>query len=78
LRGRAGVERNLIVDFRRESHCEAYARRDGCVLPTGAASSETVVVDRRVKTLGAIPGSQLAAMTMVANQLMNLDEVLNK
>jgi hypothetical protein len=30
------------------------------------------------KPSAAIPGSQLAAMTMVANQLMNLDEVLNK
>ena len=26
----------------------------------------------------ALPAPQLAAMTMVANQLMNLDEVLNK
>jgi len=25
-----------------------------------------------------VPPSQLAAMTVVANQLMNLDEVLNK
>ena len=30
------------------------------------------------KPSGNIPASQLAAMTMVANQLMNLDEVLNK
>jgi hypothetical protein len=30
------------------------------------------------KPSAAIPGSQLAAVTMVANQLMNLDEVLNK
>jgi len=30
------------------------------------------------KVSGNIPATQLAAMTMVANQLMNLDEVLNK
>ena len=30
------------------------------------------------KASGNIPATQLAAMTMVANQLMNLDEVLNK
>jgi hypothetical protein len=30
------------------------------------------------KASGAVPATQLAAMTMVANQLMNLDEVLNK
>ncbi len=30
------------------------------------------------KTSGSIPATQLAAMTMVANQLMNLDEALNK
>jgi hypothetical protein len=30
------------------------------------------------KPSGNVPATQLAAMTMAANQLMNLDEVLNK
>jgi hypothetical protein len=30
------------------------------------------------KPSGKLPATQLAAMTMVANQLMNLDETLNK
>jgi len=42
-----------------------------------AAAKELLSIGES-KPLDAIPAFQLAAMTMVANELMNLDEVLNK
>jgi len=64
------AEEVTIVDASRkkfEAHYAAQAEEAAKLIAVGESKSEP-----------SIPPAELAAWTMVANQLMNLDEVLNK